>query len=413
MRTKEMEELALFRFSIIAPILNGLEAFPSKEEFFRLAANRTHVFKGKDYTFAPGTIKDWYHKYQNNGLNALMPKERSDIGASRTLSDEAKERIFELKREFRFITGTAIYEELKANGLITKTSPVSLSTVLRFINANDLAKPVATVELKAFSFPNANDSWQADTSFLFNISINGKSEKTCVIAFLDDASRKIVGADIYLSDSALNVQKTLKKAIARYGVPHRLHLDNGSSYKNHQLSLICARLGIHQIYCQVRKASSKGKIERFFNTLKTQWLAVLDKSKIKSLEAFQSLLDEFTYDYNARIHSTLKQSPNERFNFDYKLIKYKPIEELDILFLNEISRRVNNDSTIQIEKTIYEVPSIYIGERITIKYNPEEMGIVFVSDKGELHPVRKLNREENVRVKRKPIYYDMLGGLKK
>ena len=125
MRTKDKEELALFRFSIIAPILSGLGAFSSKEDFFRTSAARKHTHKGKEYIFAPGTIKDWYHQYKKQGLDGLMPKERNDIGASRALSPEAKERIFELKKEYRFITGKAIYDELKACGLITKNNPVS------------------------------------------------------------------------------------------------------------------------------------------------------------------------------------------------------------------------------------------------------------------------------------------------
>jgi transposase InsO family protein len=410
MTKKQMEELSLLRFSIIAQIVNGLEMFSSKEEFFRMASKKAFNFEGKDRYYTPGTIKDWYHRYKKDGLNGLMPKERNDIGVSRTLGVEAKERIYALKKEFKFITATTIHHKLIEEGFLNKDNFVSLSTITRFINANDLKKPTSEVELKAFSFENANDSWQGDTSWLFNITINGKSEKTCVIAFIDDASRKIVGADIYLSDSAINVQKTLKKAIAKYGVPKRLHLDNGSSYKNHQLALISARLGIVEIFCKVRKASSKGKIERFFNTLKTSWLANLDKSKIKSIDDFQIFLNAFINDYNSKVHSIIKISPNERFKVDFSKFKYKSLEELDLIFLNEVSRRVNNDSTVQIEKEIYEVPSIYIKEKIIIKYNPDDLSKIYIDDKDKLIPIKKLNREENSKVKRQQINYKNIQG---
>lgn len=409
MTKKEKEEFALMRFSIIAPLLNDLESYSSKEEFFRQASSKPHTLNGKTYTFASGTIKDWYHLYLKHGLDGLMPKSRNDIGVSRKLTNDAKERIFALKKEHKYISATAIHSQLIGEGYINAENLVSLSTVIRFIKENDLKKPSTEVELKAFAFPNANDSWQADTSWLFNIKIDDKSEKTCVIAFIDDASRKIVGADIYHNDSSMNVQKTLKKAISRFGVPLRLHLDNGSSYKNHQLALICARLGIHQIFCTVRKASSKGKIERFFNTLKTTWLASVDKDKIKSLTDFQKLLDDFISQYNAKIHSTIKQTPNERFKQDYKLFKYQPIEELDRIFLNEVTRVVNYDSTIQVEKQIYEVPSIYIKQKIVLKYNPDDLSVIFIEDKEQLIPIKKLNREENVKVKRQLINYERLG----
>lgn len=409
MTKKEQEQLALFRFSIIAAIINGLGSYHSKEEFFRDAGSKSYTHNGKEYTIASGTIKDWYHQYKKYGLEGLIPKARSDAGEYRSLSHDAKERIFALKKEFRFITATSIYHELIKEGYITSNN-TSLSTIIRFINANNLKKPPTEVELKAFAFKHANDSWQGDTSWLFNIKMDGKSVKTCVIAFIDDASRKIVGADIYLNDSAINVQKTLKKAIAKYGVPHRLHLDNGSSYKNHQLALISAKLGTHQIFCTVRKASSKGKIERFFNTLKTSWLACLDKTKIKSLEDFQVKLDSFINEYNAKLHSTINSTPNDRFKQDFKLFKYKPIEELDRIFLNEVTRTVNNDSTIQLENIIYEVPSEYIKEKITIKYNPVDLSFVYIVIKDEYVPVKRLNREENSKVKRQQINYNYVGG---
>lgn len=409
MTKKERENIALMRYSIIVPLLNNLASYSSKEEFFRAAAKITYELNGREYVVAAGTIKDWYHTYQKKGFDALLPKSRNDIGMTRSLSNEAKERIFALKKVHKYITGSAIHSMLIAEGMINTDNPASLSTVIRFINDQNLKKPASEVELKAFSFEFANDSWQGDTSWLFNITINQKSEKTCVIAFLDDASRKVVGADIYLSDSSINVQKTLKKAISKYGVPTRLHLDNGSSYKNHQLALICGRLGIHQIFCTVRKASSKGKIERFFNTLKTSWLATLDKSKIKSLHDFQEMLDAFIAEYNAKEHSTTKQSPNERFKKDYKLFKYKPIEELDKIFLNEAIRVVNHDSTVQIEGSVYEVPSEYIKQKITLKYQPDDFSTIYIEEKDQLIPIRKLNREENSRVKRQPINYKKIG----
>lgn len=51
-----------------------------------------------------------------------------------------------------------------------------------------------------------------------------------------------------LYDNAINFQIVLKKAIAKYGVPKKLFVDNGGPYKNDQLSMICASLGIALIH---------------------------------------------------------------------------------------------------------------------------------------------------------------------
>ena len=89
-----------------------------------------------------------------------------------------------------------------------------------------------------------NDVWQGDTTYGPYITMDGKKYRTYLIHFIDDNSRLVVGHGFYLNDNAINVQKTLKKAIKTYGLPKQIYLDNGKSYKNCQLSLICARLGI-------------------------------------------------------------------------------------------------------------------------------------------------------------------------
>jgi transposase InsO family protein len=66
-------------------------------------------------------------------------------------------------------------------------------------------------------------------------------------------------AKFFFADNAVNFQHCLRKAITKYGVPKRLYVDNGSPYKNEQLRLICAGLGIILIHSRVRQPQGKGK----------------------------------------------------------------------------------------------------------------------------------------------------------
>ena len=77
-----------------------------------------------------------------------------------------------------------------------------------------------------------------------------------------------MGYGFYYNDNAENVQKVLKKAVEKYGIPKKLYLDNGASYKNNELEKICARLGIKKIHTHAYVPEAKGKVERCFKTIK-------------------------------------------------------------------------------------------------------------------------------------------------
>src|SRR5699024_471984 len=97
---------------------------------------------------------------------------------------------------------------------------------------------------RAFVMPHSNDCWQADTSHGPYLTINGKKTLTYLIAIIDDASRFIVGAKFFFNDNSINLQDVFKSSIKKYGVPKKLFVDNGSTYKNDQFNIICASLGL-------------------------------------------------------------------------------------------------------------------------------------------------------------------------
>ena len=130
---------------------------------------------------------------------------------------------------------------------------------------------------------------------------------------LDDHSRMIVGGKLYYQENAANFQKTLKEAIAAYGIPNKLYVDNGSPYSNDQLSFICGSVGTVLLHTPVRDGASKGKVERNFRTLKERWLYGLDVSQIQGLKEFNRLLSEYIRRHNTTKHGSTGQSPLERY----------------------------------------------------------------------------------------------------
>ena len=116
---EEAKQVALLRFSIIAPLVNNCHEFSSKSEFFRNAATKEYTLpSGKKVFYSPKTFLAWYLDYIHYGFDALIPKTRRDLGESRKLDDATKDKIIELKQQFPHITGKAIYNKLVETGEI-------------------------------------------------------------------------------------------------------------------------------------------------------------------------------------------------------------------------------------------------------------------------------------------------------
>lgn len=233
-------DIAHFRFALIAPVIQGTYFESSAAAYYRkVTAKPLTLPDGSTFQYNPKTLEKWSSNYKNGGMTALMPQVRSDKGSSRALNDTAIEEIFRLKQEFPKLNATQIYFRLIQEGFIS--SAVCVSAVQRFIRKQDLhcARNPNVKDRKAFETAHFGALWQADTCYLPYISENGSSRRTYLIMIVDDHSRMIVGGRIFYQDSAFNFQIVLKQAVATYGIPHKLYVDNGSVYANKQLAFIC------------------------------------------------------------------------------------------------------------------------------------------------------------------------------
>lgn len=224
-KENDKNDIALFKFAIIAPLVNNTYEDKSKEEFYRSASLKKYVLpNGKETVLTAARIKKWYIDYKKNGFEGLKPKVRTDTGLSRKIPTICIDKITEIKEKYPHITGKAIYAKLIEDGDIMAKN-VSLASLYRFLNNNNFHTHTAT-ERKAFEMEFANDCWQGDTSHGPIIKIDGKKVQTYLIQLIDDASRLIVGYKFFLNDNALNFQLVLKQAIKTYGVPKKIFVDN-------------------------------------------------------------------------------------------------------------------------------------------------------------------------------------------
>ena len=111
-------------------------------------------------------------------------------------------------------------------------------------------------------------------------------KRTYLVAVLDDFSRLIPHAEFYRHEKLPHLENTLQKAILKRGIPHVLYVDNGQIFSAHQINLICAELGIRKITS--KPYSPEGKIERFFRTVRADFLTELEHEKVDHLHQLNS-----------------------------------------------------------------------------------------------------------------------------
>ena len=158
------------------------------------------------------------------------------------------------------------------------------------------------------------------------------------------------------------------------GFPERLYVDNGAAYRSHHLALVCAKLGITLIHARPYRPQGKGKIERFFRTLRAQLLTRLTPEDTASLEALNRRLGRLG---RGRVSPHAPPRPR-RANTARALgsnraeeVRFPaPTLDLDELFLFEAQRKVYKDRTVSLDGVVYEVDAALVGERVTLRYDP-------------------------------------------
>jgi putative transposase len=413
---KTVIDMAYFRFSLIAPVIQKTFSDATKTAYYRrITENPFTLPNGRVMVYDFKTLEKWEGYYRKKGMDGLMPRQRSDTGHTRVLGENAIAEIYQLKEKFPRINATLIYNKLIEDGFINQHE-VSLSSVQRFIKHNDLKSAVNQnqKDRKSFEEEYPCAMFQADTSYTCYIKENGKVRRTYLIHIVDDHARMIVGARFFYNDNAYNFQLVLKEAISKYGLCRKLYMDNGSTYSNEQLTLICGSLGIVKLHTPVRDGASKAKVERSFRTIKDSWLNGFDSSTVSSIEELNRLLADYIRKRNTTINRAIGETPMERYQRGISHVKIPQSKEwLEECFMNRVTRKVNLDSTISIDSVYYDVPMQFIRTKVEIRFLPDKMNDAYIFFDGKKYPIRQTNRVENCRTKRQnkhAIDYTKMGG---
>lgn len=236
------------------------------------------------------------------------------MGKSRVLDDACQEYIRHVKTQYPGLPAAAIYRQMLSDGICTKNT-VSESSVNRFVNhIMEENRLTDHRDMRRYERPHINEVWCGDSSVGPRLASDSSRKKVFIIALIDDGSRFITGADVFFNDTFVNLMSVMRAAVSKYGRPKVFSFNNGSAYKNRQMELPAARTGSAINYCKPYTPTAKAKTERWFRTLKDQWMSPPDMADFHSPDQLRSSLDAFVDTCNHTPHASLHgKSPADRF----------------------------------------------------------------------------------------------------
>lgn len=402
------EAVAIFRSEIVGALTRKDLDHGELRAALRALTGERFRPPGSETTkhFSLPTLERWFYAYRKGGLAALRPAPRSDRGHAKELTAEQRELLLDIRREHRSASVPVILRTLVADGRM-EAGVVSQATVRRLYVEHGLDRvPMregggqkTRLRWEAAS-PGA--LWHADVCHGPALTIDGVARPLRIHALLDDASRFVVAIEARHGEREVDMLEILVSALRRHGPPDVLYLDNGSTYIGQILRTACARLGISLLHARPYDAPARGKMERFWRTLREGCLDHL--GSMSSLHDVQvRLLAFLDRHYHEAPHASLMgRAPGAVF-----AAAKRPPDDLDEAKLKDAltvreRRRVRADTTVSIEGQDWELDQGYLAGRIVTVARSLLAGAPWVEHDDKVHPLHPVDPKANAHRKRPP-----------
>ena len=374
-RLERAREAGLFRYSLVQELLEPGITPAERGRRARELAGRAHDGPGgQAVTVSCQTLGRWRRLYEGGGFDALVPSPRQ---CQPRTPAEVLALAEALKREKPARTAAQVRRIL---GLTAGWSP-SDRTLQRLFERLELNVPHREKEeqraLGRFECSRPNEMQAGDT--LHGPVIGGR--KSYLFAFIDDHSRAVTGARWAYHDDVVRMAAAFRPALQACGVPKAIYLDNGSAFVDAWLLRGCAVLGIRLIHSRPGKPEGRGKVERFFRTVREQFLVeagdgagIADLAEMNRL--FQAWLETV---YHRAAHSETGEAPLARW------AKASPAERavpapgtLREAFLWSERRRASKTALVSLHGNSYQVDAWLAGRTVELVFDPFDLDRVEV-----------------------------------
>jgi len=366
--------IAVFRFGVIADLVGGRKLSRGEKESIlreKVASRWDIPFSTRSHV-SRSTILSWVRAYERGGrqLERLNPEGRKDRGRSRVMDEEAIAALVSLKKDRMGVSLPVLLKEARTKGILPPRYMVSYATIYRIFKKHGVSEADhAYPDRRRFEAELPNDIWQSDCMHGPRVLGEGRMRKTYLFAFIDDMSRLIPHGEFYLNERIDCYIGALTQALLKRGLPRKLYVDNGPAFSTQVLRHAMASLGIALVHSTPYQPEGRGKIERFFKSVRIQFLPTIpDGLSLADLnERFKAWIDE----YHLREHGSTKEAPLARYAKHLHCVREAPKDLMDH-FRKRVTRKVDKDRTISLDGRLYEAPVAMIGKTVTLLYHESD-----------------------------------------
>ena len=407
--TDHREAVAIFRAEIIGALTRrALDRGSLQFEFQALAAvPRRMPGASITHIFGVSTLERWYYAYKSSGLDGLKPRARNDRGLAQRLNEEQRQLVLDIRREHPKASAELIVKTLVAEGRLPKAI-VSARVLRRLFQEQGLDRIARLAEGDRHArlrweaaYPGA--LWQTDVCHGPSLRVDGRIIPIRVHAIIDDASRFIVALEAHATERERDMLDIFANAIRRHGPPSALYLDNGSTYSGEALRLCCERLGVTLIHSKPYEPQGRGKIERFFRTLRAGCLDYVgDCSSLHAVNA--RLLAFLDQQYHHGAHAGLVgKTPAAIWREGAPALRPLDPDAFREAFTTRKRRRIRRDSTLNVDGAAYEVAQGFLaGKKVTVAQTLIDRRDAWVEHEGKRFELRPVDVKGNGHALRKP-----------
>ena len=404
------EAIALFRAQVIGPLLT--RGFTSHGDLSNtmLAISRVHHLPPGSTvtrTYSKPTLERWYYRFKKRGLVGIMPRRRSDTGHAREITDAQRDLLLEIRREHQTTSAALILRTLEIDGRLAKNA-VSLSTVRRLYGQHGLDRVTLRVAggggvRLRWQADRVDALWHADVCHGPAMKIGGRTVPLRIHAILDDHSRYIVAIAATTTEREVEMLSLLVKAMRSTGRrPEALYLDNGPTYTGDVLQTLCGRLSIGLLHARPYDPQARGKMERFWRTLREGCLDHIGTPG--SLHDVQvRLLAFLAKHYHVAPHASLMgKCPSEVYETAPRYDESVDDVALGAALTVHARRRVRRDGTLQVGGVTFETRTGFLAGRVVVVGRSllDPTSDPWIEHEDERYLIGRVDPEENARRKK-------------
>jgi hypothetical protein len=235
------------------------------------------------------------------------------------------------------------------------------------------------------------------------MKIAGRAVPLRIHALLDDHSRYILAIVATTTEREVEMLSLLVKAMRSTGRrPEALYLDNGATYTGDVLATLCSRLGVGLLHATPHDPQARGKMERFWRTLREGCLDHLGTPG--SLHDVQvRLLAFLAKHYHVAPHASLMgKSPSEVYESAPRYDESVDDAALGAALTVHGRRRVRRDGTLEVGGVTFETRTGFLAGRVVVVGRSllDPTSDPWIEHEDERYLVGRVDAQENARRKK-------------